>query len=107
MHFARWYGGAAGYSPPTPVDTEKFRTLTAMREALRERYDESRSYFPYVLREPSCDRVPTVGRDSRMDVWLNLPAGTDPHELDCPRESWHLEFADDEDATTGVVRRPR
>ncbi|MFL1427534.1 MULTISPECIES: hypothetical protein [unclassified Nocardiopsis] len=69
MWYGLWFGGC-GYSPSDPLeDIEKFPTLNAARDALRDRFRDGASWrqeFEFVNRDPEKVFTPAVSEDSEI-----------------------------------------
>lgn len=79
--FALWNGGGSYARGTVHDDLEKFPSIHAVEEALRDRYDSNghrRVTFPYVRGEDHV-YVPVVGLESYFEVWFSDPrSGAEP-----------------------------
>jgi hypothetical protein len=80
MIYGEWHGGAS-YSPSTIDDRERFASIAAAEQALRDRERHGywqRQDFDYLTREPDSTFTPAVDRDTTC-MWLyGSPSSEDP-----------------------------
>ncbi|MCP2337502.1 hypothetical protein [Actinomadura rupiterrae] len=86
--YGLWWGGPS-YSRPTPDDDlERLHSLSAAKEALRDRYHSNgcrTEHFDFIEREPEQVYLPAVTTDS--EIWLYASPDSDPA---CP--DWRVYF---------------
>lgn len=87
MYYGRWYGGSSYSVGEMPDILERFKSIEAAKDALRDRRDHGYwepQDFDYVTREAESSLLPAVGDDSEIQLYNVGKTDVDPNEWSDP-----------------------